>query len=185
VGASKRYVALLRGVNVGGNHKVPKAEFQAVLEGLGFYDVMIYINSGNAIFTSDTEPVAAEVQAALEKHFGFAIPTLVLSGEKVRAIATAIPETWTNDSPKPDKSGQKSDVIYLFDEVNNADILEAIGYRPEIETMVYVDGAVLANVMRLNQSRYSLLKVIGKPLYRHMTVRNILTAKKLAELVGE
>lgn len=179
-----KYVVLVRGINVGGNHRVPKAEFQVVLEDLGFRDVVIYINSGNAIFSSDHEPKAAEVQAALEKHFGFPIPTLVLSGEKIKAIAAAIPEDWTNDAPKPDKSGQKSDVLYLFDEINTPDVIEKLGYRPEVETMMYVDGAVLANVSRINQSRYSLLRMVGTPLYRQMTVRNITTAKKLAELVG-
>jgi uncharacterized protein (DUF1697 family) len=94
-----KYVALVRGINVGGNHRVPKAEFQAVLEGLGFRDVVIYINSGNAVFASDTQPKAADVQAALEKHFGFDIPTLILSADKVRAIAAAIPPEWTNDAP--------------------------------------------------------------------------------------
>ena len=43
-----KYIALLRGVNVGGNHRVPKVEFQAVLESLGFRDVVIYLNSGNS-----------------------------------------------------------------------------------------------------------------------------------------
>lgn len=177
-----RYVALLRGVNVGGNHRVPNDEFRAVLEQLGYRDVVIYINSGNAVFTSDHEPTSHEVQAALEIHFGFGIPTLVLSGEKIQAIATAIPADWTNDPPVPDKSGQKSDVLYLFDEVNSPDILERIGYRPAVETMIYVDGAILANVTRANQSRSSLQRIVGKPFYRHMTVRNIITAKKLAEL---
>ena len=178
-----RYVALLRGVNVGGNHRVPNDEFRAVLEQLGYRDVVIYINSGNAVFTSDHEPTSHEVQAALEIHFGFGIPTLVLPGEKIQAIAAAIPADWTNDPPVPDKSGQKSDVLYLFDEVNSPDILERIGYRPAVETMIYVDGAVLANVTRANQSRSSLQRIVGKPLYRHMTIRNIITAKKLAELV--
>lgn len=180
-----KYVALLRGVNVGGNHRVPKAQFQAVLESLGFYDVVIYINSGNAIFVADIPPTRHEVQTALEAQFGFEIPTLVLSAEKIRAIAEAIPADWTNDPPKPDKSGQKSDVLYLFDEANTPEVLQKLGYRPEIETMLYVDGAVLANVTRLNQSRYSLLKTVGTPLYKQMTVRNILTARKLAQLVGE
>lgn len=180
-----RYAVLLRGVNVGGSHRVPKAEFKAVLESLGFRNVVIYINSGNAVFTSDTVPKTAGVEAALEKHFGFPIPTLVLPGEKVMAIAAAIPPDWTNDTPKPDKSGQKSDVLYLFEDTNSPDILEKIGYRPEVATMIYVDGAVLANVSRANQSKYSLLKIVGTPLYRQMTVRNIATAKKLAELVGE
>jgi uncharacterized protein (DUF1697 family) len=180
-----RYVALLRGVNVGGNHPVPKGDFKAVLEGLGFYDVTIYINSGNAVFSSDREPVASEIRAALEKRFIFDIPTLVLSGEKIRAIAAAIPPDWTNDPPKPDKSGQKSDVVYLFDEVNTPDVLEKVGYRPEVETMLYVDGAVLANIPRSHQSKYSLLRVVGTPLYRQITIRNIATAKRLAELVNE
>ena len=178
-----KYVALLRGINVGGNNRVPKVEFAQVLEDLGFQDVLIYINSGNAVFTSDRAPRASDVQAALETYFGFTIPTLILSGEKIQAIAAALPPDWTNDAPKPDKSGQKSDVLYLFDEVNTPDILEKLGYRPEVETMLYVDGAVLANVSRANQSRSSLQKVIGKPLYKQMTIRNITTAKKLAELV--
>jgi len=177
-----KYVVLLRGVNVGGNHRLPKAEFKEVLEGLGFEDVVVYINSGNAVFTSEGEPKMSDVQAALEERFGFTIPTLILSGEKIQAIAAAIPKSWTNDAPKPDKSGQKSDVLYLFEEANMPDILRRIGHRPEIETMLYVDGAVLANISRQNQSRYSLLKLMGTPLYRQMTIRNITTAKKLAEM---
>ena len=180
-----KYVALLRGVNVGGNHCVPKDEFRKVLESLGFRDVVIYINSGNAIFTSEHAPKSSEVQTALEKQFGFTIPTLVLSGEKIRAIAAAIPDDWTNDSPKPDKSGQKSDVLYLFDEVNTETVLRELGHKPEIETMIYVDGAVLANVTRKNQSRGSLQKIIGTKVYSKVTIRNITTAKKLAELATD
>lgn len=126
---------------------------------------------------------ALAMRAALEKHFGFDIPTLVISGDKIRAIANAIPADWTNDSPKPDKSGQKSDVLYLFDEINTPDILEKLGHNPDIETMIYVDGAVIANVTRSNQLKGSLQKLIGSSLYSNMTIRNINTAKKLAELV--
>ena len=179
-----KYVALLRGVNVGGNHRVPKQEFREVLESLGFRDVVIYINSGNAVFTSDQEVVARDVQHALEAHFGFTIPTLVLPGDKVKAIAAAIPANWTNDAPVPDKSGQKSDVLYLFDDINAPDVLEKLGHNPEVETTLYVDGAVLANITRKNQSRGSLQKLIGTKLYTSVTIRNIATAKKLAELVG-
>lgn len=178
-----KYVVLLRGVNVGGNHRVPKAEFQQVLENLGFRDVVIYINSGNAVFASDSKVLASDVQRALESHFGFDIPTLVLSGDKIKAIAAAILPEWTNDPPKPDKSGQKSDVLYLFDEANSPDVIDKLGCRPDIETMVYVDGAVLANITRRNQMKGSLQKVIGTKLYNQMTVRNVNTARKLAELI--
>lgn len=179
-----KYVVLLRGVNVGGNHRVPKVEFQAVLESLGFRDVVIYLNSGNAVFSGEHEPRLEDIQAALEKRFAFRIPTLLLSGEKVKTIAKAIPVEWTNDAPQSDKPGQKSDILYLFDQINMPDILEKLGHKPEIETMIYVDGAVLANITRANQMKGSLQKLIGTKLYSHITVRNVNTARKLAELVG-
>lgn len=179
-----RYVVLLRGVNVGGGHRVPKADFRAVLEALGFYDVTIYINSGNAVFSSDIEPDKKAVRAALEERFGFQIPTLVLPGEKIKAIAAAIPDDWTNDPPKPDKSGQKSDVLYLFDDIDAPDVIEKLGHKPEVEIMKYVGGAVITNITRMNQSKGSLQKLIGSELYNSVTIRNITTAKKLAELVG-
>lgn len=179
-----KYAALLRGVNVGGNHRLPKLEFQAVLEGLGYQDVTIYLNSGNAVFTSEIYVSSAAVQAALESHFGFSIPTLVLPGDKVQAIAATIPADWTNDSPRPDKSGYKSDVIYLFDEINTPDSLDKLGHKPDIEIMKYVDGAVITNISRANQGRGSLQKLIGTKLYAQVTIRNINTARKLAELVG-
>ena len=155
----------------------------AVLEGLGFQNVFIYLNSGNAVFHSETKPNTPTVQAALEGHFGFTIPTLVLPGKQVQEIAANIPADWTNDSPKPDKSGQKSDVLYLFDEIDSPDVLDKFGYKPEVETMIYVNGAVITNVSRANQMKGSLQKLIGSPLYAHVTIRNINTARKLAELV--
>ena len=176
------YVALLRGVNVGGNHRVPKADLQAVLEGLRFRNVRIYLNSGNAVFTSNDRVEAATVQRALEYCFGFAIPTLILPGDKIQRIAEMIPTDWTNDSPRPDKTGQKSDVLYLFNDINSPSILNKIGYNSEIEKMIYTDGAIITNISRANQSKGSLQKLIGSSLYSNITIRNINTAKKLAEL---
>jgi uncharacterized protein (DUF1697 family) len=145
--------------------------------------VTIYINSGNAVFSSDHVVDSTLVQSALEKHFNFPIPTLILSGDKVREIANAIPLDWTNDALKPDKSGQKSDVIYLFDEINTPEILGNIGYKSDIEKMIYVDGAVIANIARAHQLKGSLQKLIGTRLYSQMTIRNVNTARKLAELI--
>lgn len=179
----KKYVALLRGVNVGGNRRVPNSELKKILEEMGFHDVLTYINSGNAIFASSTRPRVRDVQAALEGHFGFLVPTIILSDQQIIAIAEAIPKDWSNDSPKPDKSGQKSDVLYLFDEINEPGIIDRLGHMPELETMIYVDGAVLTTVSRVNQTKGSLQKLIGTKLYSQVTIRNITTAKKLAELV--
>lgn len=181
---SMKYAILLRGVNVGGNHKVPNTEFREVLESLGFTDVVTYINSGNAVGVHANVPSRQEIQKALEDRFKFAIPTLIIPGPQIQAIAAAIPPEWTNDAPKPDKSGNKSDVLYLFEELDTPDAPARLNYNPANEQMMYVKGAVIATVTRKNQTRYSLLKVIGTGLYGYMTVRNVNTARKLAELVG-
>lgn len=179
-----RYVALLRGVNVGGHRRVPKMELQTTLESLGFYDVTVYLNSGNAVFTSDTVVDSNVVQLALERHFNFSVPTLIMPGGNMQKIADAIPPEWTNDTPRPDKTGNKSDVLCLFDEINTPDILDTVSYKPDIEKMIYVDGAIVTTISRANQSRGSLQKLVGTNLYAKMTIRNVNTARKLAQLVG-
>lgn len=63
------YVGLLRGVNVGGNKKMPMADLRSLIEGLGFSEVSTYIQSGNIIFSSSTTPKATMLEAAIEERF--------------------------------------------------------------------------------------------------------------------
>jgi uncharacterized protein (DUF1697 family) len=88
------YAALLRGINVGGNKKLPMADLRALLEDLGHGDVRTYLQSGQAVFTSDhgdEESLAAGLTAAIEKRFGFAVDVLVRDHAYLRAVADACP----------------------------------------------------------------------------------------------
>jgi uncharacterized protein (DUF1697 family) len=83
------HVALLRGINVGGGRKVPMAELRAVAEGLGLTKVRTLIASGNLIFEGDiSEP---EVEAAVERHFGFPVDIMVRTAAEWSAIVAANP----------------------------------------------------------------------------------------------
>ncbi|MFF1376275.1 DUF1697 domain-containing protein [Streptomyces sp. NPDC058308] len=91
---TRTYAALLRGINVGGHKKVPMAQLRTLLEGLGHGGVQTYLQSGNAVFTADhgdEESLAAEVRAAIEEHFGFAVDVLVRDGAYLRAVVDACP----------------------------------------------------------------------------------------------
>ncbi|CAL9551214.1 hypothetical protein SUDANB106_04455 [Streptomyces sp. enrichment culture] len=93
-GRPERYAALLRGINVGGNKKVPMAELREVMAGLGREDVRTYVNSGNAVFTAgrrDTGELAAELEAAIAGRFGFTVPCLVRTAGELRAVVGACP----------------------------------------------------------------------------------------------
>lgn len=70
------YLALLRGINVGGNKKVPMAELKELFED-DFNNVKTILNSGNVVFESSTKPTAAKVQKKIEEKFGFSVATQV------------------------------------------------------------------------------------------------------------
>lgn len=174
-----KYVCLLRGINVGGNHQVSMSDLRIVFERLGYDDVSTYINSGNVIFSADVKPTTVTIEKALATAFGFAIPAHIVDAKRMRAIAEAIPAIWQNDTT------QKSDVIYLLSDIDAPEIIEELSRKPEIETIMYVPGALLCNVERTNQSRASLLKLMGTPVYKRMTIRNVNTARKLAGMCDE
>jgi len=76
-----KYVAFLRGINVGGHHKVPMAELRKELEGLNLKNVATILNSGNVLFDSTTEnlnELEQVISERLEKTFGFSIPTILV-----------------------------------------------------------------------------------------------------------
>ncbi|CAM5227895.1 DUF1697 domain-containing protein [Streptomyces griseomycini] len=88
------YAALLRGINVGGSRKVPMAGLRALVEGLGHDGVRTYLQSGQVAFTSghgDEESLAAELAAAIERHFGFGVDVIVRDHAYLKAVADACP----------------------------------------------------------------------------------------------
>ena len=88
------YAALLRGINVGGNKKLPMAELRTLLEGLGHDGVRTYLQSGQAVFTSghgDEESLAAELARAIEQRFGFPVDVIVRDHAYLKAIADNCP----------------------------------------------------------------------------------------------
>jgi uncharacterized protein (DUF1697 family) len=85
-----RLVVLLRGINVGGNKKVPMAELRAVAAELGFRDVATYVQSGNLVGTAAlaVDAAAVQMERALADRFGFVVPVVVRAGaEFVREVA--------------------------------------------------------------------------------------------------
>ncbi|WP_405775885.1 DUF1697 domain-containing protein [Streptomyces sp. NBC_00859] len=91
---TNRYALLLRGINVGGNRKVPMADLRELLTGLGHGDVRTYLNSGNAVFSSEASgenELAAGVEEAIASRFGFTVDCLVRGGGYLRAVADACP----------------------------------------------------------------------------------------------
>lgn len=171
------FVALLRGINVGGKNKVEMAKLKQTFEKLGFTEVRTYINSGNVMFVSSKQPSAGMIEAAIEKGFGFPVPTLVRSLSDMETIVKRIPNAWVNDDQ------MKCDVMFLWKGLDSPTVLEQIAYKPELEDVLYVPGALAWRIDRANVNRGSLFNIVGTDVYRQMTIRNVNTVRKLYELM--
>lgn len=88
---STTYAALLRGINVGGHKKVPMAELRDVMAGLGWSGARTYLQSGNAVFSTDDADPGARLERAVADHFGFEVRVLVRTAAELRTVAAACP----------------------------------------------------------------------------------------------
>jgi uncharacterized protein (DUF1697 family) len=175
-----RYVALLRGINVGGANKVGMTELKDAFEDAGATAVRTYINSGNVVFTTDIEDrgrLLRLLQAAVEERCGVSTGLQLRDEDEMAAIVGAIPPEWSNDA------SMRCDVVFLQPDVDRAETLDELGPRPGIEEAVYVPGAVIWRVDRTDATRSRLTRIVGTPLYSRVTLRNCTTARRLLELL--
>jgi uncharacterized protein (DUF1697 family) len=171
-----KYIALLRGINVGGNNKVEMKKLKALFESLGYDNVSTYINSGNVIFElkDKAKDILEKIRVGFRKEFGFDALILIKTEKEMKRISAAIPREWKNDTKA------RTDVAYLFPEIDAEKIINELPVKKEFMDIRYVQGAIFWNVERENVYKSHLGKLIGHKLYKLMTIRNINTARYLA-----
>ena len=175
-----KYIALLRGINVGGNNKVSMAELKRCFESLGFKDVITYINSGNVIFDTKHTDIAALVQQCekiIETTFGFYIVCAVISANDLHSAIINAPSWWGLDN------GDKHNAIFVIAPSTSDEVMSAVGEaKPEYEKVVSYGSVIFwsAPLKTFSRTRYS--KIVGSAVYKSVTIRNANTTKKLVEL---
>src|SRR5258706_44782 len=129
-------VSLLRGINVGAQKKIKMADLKQVYESLGYGNVQTYVQSGNVIFeasSSDAKKAAAEQEAAINKHFGFDVPVIVVSPIELAKIVERNPF-------KGAKSEDHTRLLVTFlSDAPSADGIDALKAVPTTDEFV-VDG---------------------------------------------
>lgn len=176
------YIALLRGINVAGQKKMPMAEVRKMMVDLGFKEVQTYIQSGNIIFksTSDTvRKLEKSIHTAIDKAFGFDVPVLVKSVAEIKSIVV--------QNPFDDKEDLEKNRIYfvLLQEPANPELVIAfkkIEYPNEkyvvSDNCVYLCCKNGYGKAKLNNN------LIERKLKVKATTRNYKTMNTLIELSG-
>lgn len=174
------FVALLRGVNVGGNNMIKMSELKVSFEKLGFTEVSTYINSGNIIFKSketDARKLERKIEQMLAKDYDLDSKVVIRSVGEMETLVKNLPRHWDGDS------NWRYNVMFLRHTIDSEETLAELEFKTGVEHVVYCPGALLwsAQVTSLNQT--SMQKLSSRKIFREMTVRNLNTTLKLCELM--
>ncbi len=174
------YVALLRGINFGGNRKISMMHLKKTFELLGFKNVATYINSGNVVFShagKDKEKIAKKIEKGIQKDFLLEVKVLVRDAGNLFNVCKGIPSVWESEA------GMRPHIIFLWKEIDSLDILNKAPINPKIDKVKYVPGALLWNVDMQNYAKSPLYKFINTKITKQVTVRSVNTVRKLNQMM--
>ena len=179
------YVALLRGINVGGNNKVVMSELRAQIAAEGFGHVRTYINSGNLLFEAEDqasrEDVAQTVEDILARHYDFPIRLALLTAQDYLAELHSLPDWWHGEVARRDA------LFYTRG-------LDRDHVRERIEAMELGDEAVHFGEHAVFWGKFdekSFLKtayhkrLLREKFYRQVTIRSGSTVEKIAAMLSQ
>jgi len=177
---SKGFVALLRGINVGGNKLVPMAELRSLATALGWQRVATFIQSGNLVFVSDGSSAALEgaLEKELARHFGFSVEVIVRGAAAWHRYAAG--------TPFPDAQATRPNRVLLGlskrpPNPDAADRLRAVAKAGE-QLQVVGDALWIDFNDGIGTSKLSPA-VLDRAVGSTVTARNWTTVQKLAELL--
>lgn len=176
------YLALLRGINVGGQNLIKMADLRVCFEAMDFERVQTYIQSGNVIFAAaeDLSALETRIEQRLQRRFAYDACVVVVSYEMLTRIVSEAPPGFGRE-PKV----YRYDVLFLKAPLVPAQAIAALERREGVDDAYVGTHAVYFRRLaaRLTQSRFS--RIAAKPEYKLMTIRNWNTTTRLLALMNE
>jgi uncharacterized protein (DUF1697 family) len=171
------YLALLRGINVGGNGIVKMDGLKTLFEGLGFTGVKTYIQSGNVLFDAEEQAqimLGKKIEARLLREFSIETKTALLSLSELSEVVDNKPDNFGCDD-----ENYKYDVIFTIAPVTASGIQKELKLKEGVDAMSVGEKVVyIARLKKeLTKSRFS--KIARTAVYPYITIRNWNTVKKL------
>lgn len=176
-----QYLALLRGINVGGNNIIKMVDLKACFESMGFSDVRTYIQSGNVLFKSaekNVEKLTKEIEEKLSEKFSYKSVVVVVTGEQLKEVVEKAPKSFGHHPAE-----YRYDVIFLKDPLTSQEAIKDVREREGVDK-AYSGKDVLYFERIISKALQSYLaKIITLPIYKFMTIRNWNTTTKLLSMM--
>jgi uncharacterized protein (DUF1697 family) len=177
-----RYVALLRGINVGGKNAIPMAGLKTCFEENGFGDVRTYIQSGNVVFSSPMSSQAEltrRIERMLRTTFGHYDASVVLrSRSQMRAVLERAPEGFGSQPAR-----YRYDVVFLKPPLTAKTARQSVSMKEGVDRAWPGSGVLYISRLTSRATQSRLNRIASLPIYQQMTIRNWNTTTKLRELL--
>jgi uncharacterized protein (DUF1697 family) len=177
-----RYVALLRGINVGGRNLIRMADLAACFAAEGFADVATYIQSGNVLFTSraaDRTALTRRIEKTLAAAFDYEASVVLRNRRQMQGVVRRAPKGFGTDP-----ATYRYDVLFLKEPLTAAKAAQGVPARDGVDEVHAGTGVLYFSRLISRASQSQLSRLVSMPVYRHMTIRNWNTTTKLVELLG-
>ena len=177
----KRYIALLRGVNMIGKNKIAMAQLREALSDLGFEDVKTHLNSGNVILSSseDEATLSAKIEAVVKERFSLIIPVLVISKDTLEDILRNAPAWWGGAEKEI-----YDNIIFIMPPATFSDVYAELGEpKAGLEQIENYACAIFWSFSRKDYRKTAWWSKTATAKIAHkLTIRSANTVRKLAEL---
>ena len=171
-----KYIAFLRGINVGGNKRVPMKELRKILEKHGYLNVKTLLATGNVVFEVDTTQLE-NFSNILEKEFGFKIDSIILPFATITTLIESDPFKNIMITPK-----MKLYVSFYNEIKPSTLVLPNSTENESIRILKNSEIAIFGLVNLENSGTVEYMKILDKEYGKNLTTRNFDTIKKLSKL---
>lgn len=173
-----KWVALFKGINVGGNNKLPMADLRLLATELGFEDPKTYIQSGNLVFESrqpNAQILETQLAGAVEKQFGFR-PSIIM--RSASSLTAALSE---NPFASRVTEGKQLHLFFLDEPATKFDEVALRALAIESEDFA-LKGDIFYLLAPEGIGRSKLAEKMGRYFPKRMTARNLNSVKAISEL---
>ena len=177
------YVALLRGINVGGKNRILMADLVACFGSAGYEDVRTFIQSGNVVFRAarcERAELTEAIERVLADAFDYSATIALRNQAEMSAVVDAAPPGFGGE---PDH--YRYDVLFLIPPLTSDEVLGALTITDGVDAVRAGPGVVYHSRLTARASQSRLSRLVSHPVYRRITVRNWNTTTKLLSMMNE
>ncbi len=175
----KRYIALLRGINVSGKNKIAMSELKEGFAELGLEEVSTHLNSGNVIFSSaadDVNILSEKIESMIKDRFGLEIPVFLILQEELNEILQNAPDWWGDENKEI-----YDNLIFMIPPLSYEEFYNEIGSpKAEYEKVYPYKNAIFWSFSRKDYQKTNWWsKTASSKVSDKITIRTAGTVRKI------